>query len=217
MTRSIGSNIIAQLENEELRPFYLLSMDCDGTTYYYTDCDIPITLTNTYNPLGFNFQPIRYSMNEIVDQATIEIDNVDEVMTSLFVGGTPQGGDVVLSIVVLNSSYNVIDATAVTIFEGEIDSWTLDESKLKVTVTSIFHQWSQNTMMKHSPSCRWSVFNSSELGTSGTECASTAGGLWCDRTYERCQTLNNTSHYGGFRFLPSIVDKEIWWGRIQST
>jgi hypothetical protein len=216
MSRSIGANILAQLEAEELRPFYLLSMDIDGTTYYYTDCDVPITLTNTYNPLGFNFQPIKYSLNEVVDQAAIEIDNVDSVMTALFVGGTPQDGAVVLSLVVLNSSYQIVDSTSVTIFEGEIDSWSLDESKLKVLVTSIFYQWSQHTMMKHSPSCRWKVFNSSELGTTGLECRSTAGSTWCDRTYERCKTLNNTSHFGGFRFLPDIVDKEIWWGRTQS-
>ena len=56
MTRTINANIIAQLESEELRPFYLMSMDCDGTVYYYTDCDVPLTLTNTYNPLGFKFR-----------------------------------------------------------------------------------------------------------------------------------------------------------------
>jgi hypothetical protein len=216
MTRSISANILEQLESEELRPFYLLSMDIDGTVYYYTDCDIPITLTYTYNPIGFKFQPIRYSINEIVDQATIEIDNIDSVMTSLFVGGTPQSGAAVLSLVVLDSVYSVVDNTSVTVFEGEIDSWTLDESKLKITITSIFHQWSQHTMAQHSPSCRWRIFNSSALGTSGIECRSTAGSTWCDRTYERCKTLNNSSHFGGFRFLPDIVDKEIWWGRIQS-
>ena len=213
--RTISTNILAQLEAEELRPFYLLSMDCDGTVYYYTDCDIPITLTNTYTPKGFKFQPIKYSINDIVDQATIEIDNVDEVMTSLFVGSTPQGGDVVLSLIVLNASYGIIDSSSITLFEGEIDAWSLNEGRLSVTVTSIFHQWSQHTLSKHSPSCRWKVFNSSTLGTSGIECQSTAGALWCDRTFERCAVLNNSSHFGGFRFLPDIVDKDIFWGRVQ--
>lgn len=214
--RTLSTEILAQLEAEELRPFYLLSMDCDGTTYYYTDCDVPISLTNVYTPLGFKFQPVRYSMEEIVDQVTIEIDNVNEVMTTLFVGGTPQGGDVVLSIVVLDSDYEITGGQSATIFEGEIDSWTLNENKLKITVTSIFHQWSQTTMHKHSASCRWQTFNSSTLGTSGIECASTHGADWCDRTYERCQIIGNTTRFGGFRFLPDIVDKEIWWGRLQS-
>ena len=98
-----------------------------------------------------------------------------------------------------------------------MDPKYLNEERLKVTVTSIFHQWSQHTMNQHSASCRWQVFNSSTLGTSGIECRSTAGADWCDRTYERCKQLNNSSHFGGFRFLPDIVDKEIWWGRLKST
>jgi len=38
---------------------------------------------------------------------------------------------------------------------------------------------------------------------------------WCDRTYTKCVTLSNTTNYGGFRWLPSIVDREIWWGRVR--
>ena len=211
--RTIDSSIVAQLEAEELRPFYLLSMDVDGTVYRYTDCDVPIYLTYTYEPLGFSFNSIDYSIDSIVDSLTVEIDNVDQVQTALFVGGTPQGGDLVLSQVVLDSSYEIVGGASITLFEGEIDSWDLDGQRLKVTATSIFHQWSQNTMSRHSASCRWHVFNSSTLGTTGVECASTAGASWCDRTYSRCSALSNTTNFGGFRWLPSIMDKEIWWGR----
>ena len=212
--RTIDSTIVAQLEAEELRPFYLLRMVIDGTTYRYTDCDVPIFLLNVYSPLGFSFDAINYSLNDIVDSITIEVDNVDQVQTSLFVGGDPQGGTFVLSQVVLNSDQEIVGGAAITLFEGEIDSWELDGQRLKVTATSIFHQWSQSTTSRHSASCRWKIFNSSALGTSGPECASTAGSTWCDRTYARCSILNNTTNFGGFRWLPSIIDKEIWWGRV---
>jgi len=212
--RTISATIVSQLQAEELRPFYLLSINIDGTVYYYTDCDVPIKLTHVYVPLGFTFNAVDYSLENIVDSVTIEIDNVDQVQTVLFVGGTPQGGALILSQVVLDSSYNIAGGTSVKLFEGEIDSWGLDGQRLKITATSIFHQWSQNTFSKHSASCRWKVFNSSTLGTSGVDCASTAGSTWCDRTYTRCSILNNTSNFGGFRWLPSIVNKDIWWGRI---
>lgn len=212
--RTIDSSIVSQLEAEELRPFYLLSMDVDGTVYRYTDCDVSIYLSNVYDSLGFSFNAVEYSTGGIVDSLTIEIDNVDQVQTSLFVGGTPQGGELILSQVVLDSSYEIVGGASITLFEGEIDSWELDGQVLKVTATSIFAQWSRNTISRHAASCRWQVFNSSTLGTSGVECGSTAGASWCDRTYARCSALNNTSSYGGFRWLPSIEDKEIWWGRI---
>lgn len=206
--RSIGSNIITELESEELRPFYLLDMDIDSTNYRYTDCDIPINLTNMFYPRGFRSDGAFYSMANIVDKTRIEIDNLDNVLTSVFVGGTPQGSDVSLSLVVLDSSYDIVDSTSVTIFQGEIDSWELAEDKVNIEVASIFSKWSQKTLSKHGASCRWKVFTGSECGYSGAE-------TWCDRTYARCTELSNTANFGGFRWLPSIVDKEIWWGRVQ--
>lgn len=35
----------------------------------------------------------------------------------------------------------------------------------------------------------------------------------CDRSYSRCSYLNNTANFSGARWLPSILDKTIWWGR----
>jgi hypothetical protein len=205
--RTINASIISELQAEELRPFLLLAMTIDSTTYRYTDCDVPIHLTNTYNPLGFKFSNVKYSLSNVVDKVDIEVDNIDSVQTALFVDGTPQGGAVVLSGVYLDADLKIVNAEAVTLFEGEIDSWNLSESSLRVTVTSIFYNWNQRTLSKHSPSCRWKEFKS-------TECDYAGGQTWCDRTYDRCIVLANTTNYGGFRWLPSIVDKEIWWGRV---
>ena len=98
-----------------------------------------------------------------------------------------------------------MSAGAVTLFEGEIDSWILDEERLQMTVTSIFNRWSQRTLSRHSASCRWKKFK-------GTECGYSGSATWCDRTYARCQALGNAANFGGFRWLPSIIGKEIWWG-----
>lgn len=213
MSRTYSTTIQDEFQSKELRPFYLLSMTIGGTTYRYTDCDVPIVLTNTYNPRGFSFQPVKYSMGSVVDQLTFSIDNLDSTFTALFTGSTPQGSATTLQIVVLDDSYDIVSG-AVTIFEGELDSWDLNEAVLKATVTNQFHQWTQTTLSKHPPSCRWKVFNSSTLGSSGVECASTAGAAWCDRTYARCLALNNSTNFGGFRYLPSLVDKDIWWGKV---
>jgi hypothetical protein len=206
--RTINASIVSQLAAEELKPFILLSWTIDGTTYRYTDCDVPVHLTNTYNPLGFKFSNVKYSLSNIVDKVDIEIDNLDSAQTAIFVDGTPQGSEVVLSGVFLDSNLNIVNTSAVTLFEGEIDSWNLTESSLRVTVTSIFYNWNQRTLSKHSPSCRWKQFKS-------TECDYAGASTWCDRTYAKCLTLANSTNYGGFRWLSSIVDKEVWWGRVQ--
>ena len=97
-------------------------------------------------------------------------------------------------------------ADPLTLFEGLIDDWTLSEGELRITVSNLLTSWSQRTLAKHSASCRWKKFK-------GQECAYTGTGAWCDRSYTRCEALGNQAYFGGFRWLPSIVEKQVWWGK----
>ncbi len=100
--RNINAAILAQLASEELRPFLLLEMTLEGTTYYYTNCDKSIIWDgNVYEPQEFIIKDTIYSANKIVDQAEVEIQNLDDVMTVFFVGGTPQGSKATLRLVTL--------------------------------------------------------------------------------------------------------------------
>lgn len=204
--RSIDAGVLAELEAKELRPFVLLHMNVDGTDYRHTDCDVPIVYGgNRYEPYPFAIEQARYSMADIVDSITIDIDTLDRTYVAAFVGGTPQGSDVVVYGVVLDASYDII-GTATTLFQGEIDSWSLDEKRLTISVTSEMVQWTEKTLNIHSSNCRWQEFK-------GTECGYAGAATWCDRTYTRCSTLANTDNFGGFRFLAALTDKTIWWGR----
>jgi hypothetical protein len=110
-----------------------------------------------------------------------------------------------LGIALLDRDGSVIGIA--TLFIGDIDAWDLDEERLKLTAVSVMNAWSQETLNLHSPSCRWKEFkNAATCKYAGAE-------TWCDRTYTRCSSLGNTANYGGFRWLPSIVDKVLWWGR----
>ena len=240
--RNIDASILAKLESKELRPFYLVEMILDEQTFRYTDCDVPIVLPDdivlsvedatlrvdgtivggaatgntqvvpsTFSPTALKFQPIKYSTGKIVDKATIELQMIDDPgLLYSFGGGTPQGSQVIIRLVVVDDDYSLIGDTSTIIFEGTIDSWGMAEDKLKITIVSMFVQWSQKALRRHSSSCAWKVFKGSGADS---PCKYTGTATWCDRTYIRCQALNNTDNFGGFRWLPDIVDKEIWWGR----
>ncbi len=236
--RPIDPSQVHELESEEIRAFGMLHMVVDGTEHAYTECDVPLAVSDTvtavftdtdavtfkdhdvswmlgegakatlYHPRGFEFQTISYSTAQIVDRCRITLDNLDDMFTNTFVGGTPQGSSVTLSIILLNDSYKVI-VEPVMLFQGFIDSWQIQqEGELELTVTSLFSRWKQRTLQRQSSSCRWKQFKGPECGYSGNA-------DWCDRTYARCSALDNTANFGGFRWLPDIQDKAIWWGRTK--
>jgi hypothetical protein len=208
--RTIDPDTVSLLEAKTLRPFFVLDLEIDGTHYRYTDCDVPLMLdSETYSPRGAKLEPIRYSLGTVVDSMKMRIDNLDSALTAAFVDGTPQGSTVILKLVLVSGGLALPLQYAVTLFEGSIDGWNLDEESVSFTVASELVQWSHKTLAKHSASCRWKEFK-------GTECAYAGAETWCDRSYTRCAALGNQVNFGGFRWLPSIIDKELWWGRVRS-
>ncbi len=206
--RKFAPAILAAMAADEIRAFLLLEMDLDGTVYKHTTCDVPIRARGVrYTPYPFTAKPLDYDSNKIVTSAQITLDITDQTYTTLFVGGTPQPGIVTLRYVFLDTSYAVI-SNPITLFIGTLDKWSLTETTIKITVANELKTWDKKTLSMHPSSCRWKIFG-------GTECTYAGAETWCDRSYTRCTALGNTIHFGGFRWLPSIEDKEVWWGRVQ--
>lgn len=214
--RDIAADMLAQYRSNELTTIWLFEFEVSDTWYRYNSMDVPFyfdgtlsgtTISGNFLPLGFQFEEILYTMNQVVDSATITVDNLDSVMTALFVGSTVQDGDAKLYGGVITSSGTILGI--VEVFEGKIDSFDIDETELRLVVASPFAQWSSTSYGLHSSSCRWKVFT-------GTECAYAGGENWCDRSYTRCTALGNTANFGGFRYLPDLQNKTIWWGPVPS-
>lgn len=207
--RTIDPLILEQLEGKELRTCGLFHTEIDGTSFDYTDYQIPVfESSRLYTPRPLKIDAINYSTKNIVDQVKVQIGNADRMMSDSFTGGTPQGSDVEMKLAILNSNHQVITGSAMVLFIGTLDSWGLSEDKISITATNEFSQWTRKTFAKHSATCRWKVFK-------GTECTYSGGEDWCDRSYARCASLGNTNNFGGFRWLPSTMEREIWWGRVQ--
>lgn len=176
----------------------------------FTDCDVPIAYKPTkqlFIPRGFSFDPTEFTQRQIVETLHVEIDNLDDRFTAKFVGGTPQGVSVVLYTVVLNKNYQII-GDRVTLFKGALDDWHLDGTRMTFTAASALVSWSQATLSRHGKSCRWKKFK-------GVECGYTGDVAHCDRSYETCSILANTDNFGGFRWLPEIMNKDIYFGIVK--
>jgi hypothetical protein len=214
--REINQDLLDEVRQGAIRPFLLLNVtvkDDEGVRYHfnYTDCDVPIYFEGTkFEPHTFSVDSVNYSTANIIDEATVEIDVLDQVLTYYFVETGQQGENLGLRTVLLDNDFQIVGDAAFTVFSGEIDAWNLfPDEKIHISVTNEFSRWDMNTVNVHSPSCRWKVFG-------GTECGYTKDfdEQECDRTFVSCRdTYNNVINFGGFRWLPEIEDKIIWWGR----
>lgn len=195
----------------ETNSSWTTTYDGDGSSYIYV-WGAKLTQSSSYqyssgdgnyDPRGFEFESINYTLSNVMDDCTLRIDNLDSVLTSIFVDGTIEGETASVYLGLLDTDDSVLGT--VLIFTGEVDSFDLDESEVRLVIGSIFTRWAQESYNSHPSSCRWKVFK-------GDECVYSGAVATCDRRYVTCQALGNTANFGGFRWLPSIENKKIQWG-----
>jgi len=196
---------VSQLENETYRPFHLIEM-VFSPPLRYTNCDVPLAYQgNEYAPRRFTIPELQYSMESGIDKIGMEIDVADRDPSLLveFVGGAPGDTTVHVYLQVLNDYMQAISTA--TLFSGKIDSFSHNTQVLTVEVSSFHSLWNKRTMEISTPTCRRN-FKQIDCGYAGAA-------TWCDRSWNRCLNLNNTARFNGFRFIPSLSDRDLWWGK----
>lgn len=233
--KNYDSAIFASINNEQSALFYLLEMQF-ADTYYYTDCDIDLVWDNhKYETRGFALGNIQVSSDMAVDSIDVEVDNADLSMSAIVLGEDVSGLPIILSMCTISgdvgATTGIIYDTAGTplrdtadeyitdttgnevkafqpmglqpLFRGYVNNYGLFENKLRLGVVNELALWNKRTLRPATASCPWEV--------NGTECTLT--GATCNQTYANCLTNDNVANFGGFRFLPSIMETNVWWGR----
>lgn len=208
--RDLTDLLTAELAAEQATQFWFLELEFD-TVQRYTDCDIDLYLTTTsggghnkYSGLDFSIPNIGYSSSASVDKLTIDIQNVDLVLSA-----TLLNEDVLNTWCTLFVAYfdddNIIVSEPIEVFKGLVSTWKLSEKRASITIVNEFIFWNKHCLRNHPSKCMW-PFKGTECGYSGAE-------TWCDQDYPRCLVLGNTDNFGGFRWLPTLTEQKIYWGR----
>jgi len=224
--RNFDASLIDEIEKEVTSTFFLLELNL-ASTYYYTDSDYDIYYNgHNYLSMGFKFSDIAYAANMSVDKVSIDFDNVGLTMSAILLGEDVRNKTAKLSFGCYGTMGMVWDSGiewdagiqwlegttiigVVDLFQGIISDWNLSETMAQMTIVNEFILWKKKTLRIAQATCPWG------FKEAGGECRYTGGETWCDQSYERCKALGNTDNFGGFRFLPSIAEKSIWWGRVQ--
>lgn len=195
--------LISALLSAEARVYMFLDMNLVSTTERYTDMDIPFLFNgNVYTPNDLSIGHVSAGMGMTVQSMDIKIQNVNQYQSSFFLNNEQRGRICVLRLMVLDSNRSQV--AVLPVFRGLIDDWKMGDLHITIILKNELILWKKKTLRKSSALCPWS-FKGTECGYSGTDTT-------CDRTYNRCVALSNEANFGGFRWIPSVMEKEIQWG-----
>ena len=200
--KTFGASVTAELASEIAIIFHWVVMEFTST-YRYTNADRPIySGANKYSMRQFEIESSQYDSMMSVDSFDITLDNTDLAMGSIVLNEEVRNKPFSMGFAAMGSDLQPI--SFVTLFSGFCGNWELLENACRFTVMNKFALWEKQTLRRAHSSCPWEF--------KGSECGYSGGQSWCDKTYPRCTALANTSNYGGFRWLPSVMEKQIWWG-----
>ena len=203
--KTISTAINAQLEAEQFSYFYTVELRLSAITLYYTDADRPVHYSDIrYTPAPLSFADIAYAAALSVDQVTVEFGNASLALSAYLLGEDARNRTIIISQGVMNAAGTVLGLT--NLFQGIVGEWELTEDRATIRALNELVLWRKRPLRTASATCPW-VFK-------GTECTYAGAGGWCDQSYSRCAELGNQANFGGFRFLPALMEKQLWWGRV---
>ena len=201
--RSLGPGAFSLVDIMANSPVYLTNAERDvwWNSILYR-ASVPFVVSNVRNNPHSAPEPMR-----------VQISNCKRSLLPQLVSDPIQGKDFIV-----RRAYWVTASTVSTpfiLFSGWIDSVQISEERdtgtLAIEVKNGFLRWEQGiTRNSFSAACNWKF----KSGTPG--CQYSGAASVCDRSYDNCLALENTSRFRGFRIIPLIEDRQFWWGRSRS-
>lgn len=191
-------------------PFYLFEFFFTDTLRY-TDTDLTVVWSgNTYNPVPIAISGFDKSSLNFSEALTIKTQNVDRAIAAVILGETIQGKQASIYVSEWMAPGSFSNPTVV--FKGQFDGVSIaegyDTADVSLEIRNEFVKWDMPVPRStFAGTCQWK-FKSDTPG-----CQYTGAASLCNKTWERCEELANVNRFRGFRWLPMLQDKEIWWGR----
>lgn len=194
--RNINSTFRTEKNSPTNKPIFLYRIyDYDGSNdLLFAEYDSNITFNGElYTAFPITHEFIEESGNQEIPQIKVRASNVSRYIQAYLEQYDFRGKRVDIILVWANQLSNS-DVKIVDTFY--IDSYTANEQDVEFTLTSKFDVLdvplpSGKYLRTH---CRW-VFKSTQCAYAGSEGS-------CNRTFQRCQELNNVARFGGFPSIP---------------
>ena len=207
--RTLPQALITELAggvNEANFLVYLIDMEL-STPKYLTNADQHVYYEGkVYEPWGMNFGAVEYSISPTVDKVGVEIDNVDQTFSQLLQTTEMRGKRFLMRLAALDQNMGVIGA--IIHFDGILDTTRAKKRTVKFDIYNHMILWKKKVPRRtHQATCTWTFKDSVTCKYAGAQTT-------CDKSYDQCLSYGNYLNFGGSRWLPSLADKQIWWGSV---
>lgn len=204
--KDFDNSYLTQIELDEATTFMMVEMDVsDSLTLRHTTLDINVIHdSNKFLSEEFSISGINQSAGTSVDRVKLTYRNIDLSFSSILLNNSVKGRTVVIYEGALDGYTPIVEK----VYEGIILTWDIDAKNAVITLSNEMMFWKKKTLRYPSVTCRWDF--------KGIECGYTGSETLCGKAYENCQAYGNTDNFGGFRFLKSLEERKIYWGRQPS-
>lgn len=196
--RDASSSFIAEKNKLQNRPIFLYTIyDYNGVggNLYFASYDADVVFDGvTYLKFPITHDQISENTTAEIDQVKIRVSNVSREIQQYLESYDLRGKKVSIKQVFANL---LADTTCYLEDIYYLDSYSADASAAEFVCTSKF-----DVMQLQLPArkfwrnyCQWKF--------KGTECAYAGGETSCNKTFARCEELNNKARFGGFPSIPS--------------
>lgn len=193
---------------EDVRANYLVYLIVIETNppLRLTNADIDIWFEGfLYSAHGMDFGAAEYSITPAADKVFMELDNTGFVWSSIIQTQEIRGRRCIIRLAMLDDRGRVLGT--VVHFDGLVDSMRLTNKTLKMDIFNHMILWKKRLPRRtHQATCTWTYKDPATCKYSGMADL-------CDKSWESCGNRANLPNFGGFRYLPSLENKQLWWGR----
>lgn len=194
-----------ELLKEQAADVWFIEIILDSGTYRYNTSDIDLYYDEEkYESVPLSIGDIGQTSGFSIDNITFTLANTDNSLAALLLNEDVLNKSVNLYHQMISTSTHQAVGAGVHFFAGFIDDWSFDKGEGQLTLANETALWNKKTLRLPKASCRW-VFKSTECGYSGSGS--------CDQSWTRCGELGNQARFEGRRFINTVENKVVYWGR----
>lgn len=201
MSRTLSAPVTAEIaKTEGVRPRTLFELYLDGGTIYYTDHSSNYSFGgHTYESRAITHSDIKTYMENRVDNATIEIDNVDKALSAYFASEDFQGRKVKIKKIFLGLTAS---DDYILQFEGHMDAPKVNESRISIKCVNKFDRSdSESPWRLFGLRCNWDFCGTQCGFNSGTKQTGTADSGTTTTAVDAALPSHATDYWKGAKFL----------------